>query len=280
MTLNPIKISVFSLIGIVTISCASNTQPKIDAYNYREYLNIKRKNISFYSAKHVDKSSERICFPPIEKMICHTPSTESKEIPYEKTGSLDIEQFEFKFSSKGIQDNKTVNDFIMLSAADLARQRGYPLAVKLTENNSSSCGSSYSATTTGNYSYYGGYRGETTLHENISCSTRVSAEFIFLKERDPLKNGVFYLRGEDKNNFEKLRVFAPLYYGTSQFNWGTGSGGVPNAWNEVYSTESLSAELRGKYKANNDHPYTFDDEAMEIEKGRNDPVERSKLPPQ
>lgn len=279
MKLNIIKKSTIGLIAIVTVSCTSNTPPKIDADNYREYLRIKRLNILFYSAKHVENTPE-ICFPPIEKMICHTPSTESREIPYVKTGSLDIEQFEFNFSAKGTQDNKTINDLIMLSAADLARQRGYPLAVKLTEKNSGTCGSSYSATTTGNYSYYGGYRGETTLHETISCSTRVSAEFIFLKERAPLKNGVFYLSGEDKNNFKKLRVFAPLYYGTSQFNWGKGSGVVSNAWNEVYSTEALSTELREKYKVNDIHLYTFDDEAEEIEKVRNDPVERSKLPQQ
>lgn len=173
------------------VSCASNTPPKIDADNYREYLRIKRLNISFYSAKHAENGSE-ICFPPIEKMICHTPATEeSREIPYVKTGSLDIEQFEFNFSAKGTQDNKTINDLIMLSAADLARQRGYPLAVKLTEKNSGSCGSSYSATTTGNYSYYGGYRGETTLHETISCSTSVSAEFIFLKRKSPPKKWSF-----------------------------------------------------------------------------------------
>ena len=282
-----VNLIVFSCVLLLS-ACATTYIKPIDPTNYRSKLCINRPNISFYSAEYIGPAAS-VCFPPITNFICK-PDSSGKPI-YRETGELQMEEFHITLTSPGAPDFKFMDDMVFLTAADLAKQRGYPFMTRLNSIDSTSCKSLYSTSTYGTVnSDIGIYSGKTYLNEDVICITLRGGDFIFLKNQDALANGVFYRHNTRYFKMDILQPYKKLYYGTTpnvlfddvtiiRDSYGFNTIGAARAWKIIYDTDSLARDLREKYRIIGNEPYTFKDERTEIEEAAKDPVERNKLSP-
>jgi hypothetical protein len=291
---NSVAVAKFAVLSCASFlsACATLGLTPVNPTNYRTMLSIERPDKSFYSAEYIGLLASSACFPPITNSICE-PDSRGKSI-YRETAKLEMEEFRIRLISPGTPNSKFMDDMVFLAAADLAKQRGYPLMTRLNTLESTNCGSTYSTTTYGSVnSNSGTYSGTTYLNQNVVCSNLRAGDFIFLKKRDDLANGVFYRNNSGYFKSDTLRPAGELYLYTTPNvmfkDYTNNIGGVmrigtPSAWKVTYDTTGLSNDLREKYRITANDPYTFKDEQTEnaeraAEKAK-DPVERNKRVPQ
>jgi hypothetical protein len=267
-------------------ACATSALTPVDPTNYRTKFTIERPDKSFYSAEYIGTASA--CFPPITNRICE-PDPRGKPI-YRETAKLEMEAFHIVLISSGAPSGKLMEDMVFLAAADLAKQRGYPFMTRLNTIDSTNCGSIYSTSTYGTVnSDTGTYSGKTYLNQDVICSNLRAGDFIFLKNREDLANGVFYRYNSGYFKTDTLKPAGELYIYTTPnvmfkdytiIKDGIIRIGTSSAWKVTYETAGLSNDLRAKYRITGNQPYTFKDERKENAEAAKDPVERNKLPPQ
>lgn len=280
------KFAVLSSCALLLSACVTPALTPVNPTNYRTKLKIERPDKSFYFAEYIGSASA--CFPPITNRICE-PDPRGKPI-YRETAKLEMEEFRITLISSGTPSGKFMKDMVFLAAADLAKQRGYPLMTRLNTTESTSCGSIYSTSTYGTVNPdTGTYSGNTYLNKDVVCSNLQAGHFIFLKNREDLANGVFYRYNSGYFKTDAVRPASELYlYTTPNVMFkdytfvkdGIIRIGTSSAWKVIYDTAGLSSDLRAKYRITDNQPYTFKDERKENAEKAKDPVERNKLPPQ
>jgi hypothetical protein len=287
---NPISAVKFAALSFIFLlsACATPALTSVDPTNYRTKLRIERPDKSFYSAEYIGPALA--CFPPITNRICDA-DPRGKPI-YRETAKLEMEEFHIVLISSGAPSDKLMDDMVFLAAADLAKQRGYPFITRLNNIDSTRCGSIYSTTTYGTVnSEAGTYSGNTYLNQDVACTNLRAGDFIFLKNREDLTNGVFYRYNSGYFKSDSLKPAGELYvYTTPNVRFedytiinvkdGIARVGTPSAWKVTYEANGLSNDLRSKYRITSNQPYSFKDERTENAEAAKDPVARNKLPPQ
>lgn len=274
------------LLPLVILGCATpdiRDQP-VTSENYRQKISINKVDTSFFLAKYV--GTEKNCFPPITNRDC----SERGKLPvYKPVEELSIEEFSLRFSHGDLASSKA-KEYLFLSAADIALQRGYEYFTIMREYDQSTCGTFLTASTVGSVSGRV-YTGSTTVHEGAHCSSSRTIFVLAFNDRDILSKGIF-----ERVNAWKVPVLRPvdsLYFGsmtgldkarfvsyeTDKFSNVSSSFFVTtpnNAWKSVYSAQGMSNDLRAKLDVTDRTAYSFTDEAIEqMAKQQGDLIERN-----
>lgn len=241
--------------------------------NYLSEIEIKKYDYQIYSAEYA--GTEKGCFPPVTGRDC---SNSGNLAVYSPKVELFVEAFSLTHRAQFPNPEKQ-EEFLFLTAADLALQRGFSKFTVYSIADYSGCASSPKATSTGTirtnkHTGSATYSGTTSIRRYGSCLTSKTLNVFMLNDKRALRDGVF-IRTEFGG--KNLKPFESLYYGTmdgldfdkhvhvvSQEGPGTTSlytrMTTGKAWENVYDAPGLSADLRNKYGVKKKKNIIFEDE--------------------
>jgi hypothetical protein len=266
----------FGLLTVVLGGCASTS--------YKTEVSVTKKDVTFYSAKYIGEQPN--CFPPIDRPVC-TPSSKN-DVLYEPIAKLEMEEFQITLGNVGI--GSSYKDFIYLTAADIAIQRGFKYFTVTSQSESGGCISNYTANSYGTVSN-GSYVGTTSISPNPICAAATTISIIAFNRKVDLAAGVFeeFNSGYLASILKNISPNISLYYGTSPglkptFDTTSDTSGhntyrtFENAWKNFYDANGLSKDLRTKYHISDSSPYTIIDErAINEQDNSNDLIKKNRI---
>jgi len=272
---------IFAMFTVAFLTgCATTTG------GYWRSLDAKKIEATFHTGKYVGRESG--CFPPPNGKDCRT---HNKEENFIETGTLDVEKFSIRLSTDDFFAQGAIKDMIYLAAADLTLQRGYKLFTVIKEVNSSACRSfgtesrtSGSLSTIDDQSFYS---GRTTTQTRDICYLGQSIDVLLMHDISVFSSGIFF-RTPSFFEGKKLLPLYDLYYGTvlnlkeedyaPKTRDGVSITTPKNAWKTYYTAQSLSTELRSKYKTGDIGLVPFKEEVTQRkEREAADAITRNKV---
>ena len=261
---------------LTVVGCASTS--------YRSEVSVTKKDVAFYSAKYVGTLSN--CFPPIDRPICKPSS--ANDILYKPIAKLQMEEFQIALSNASL--GSSYKDFVYLTAADIAIQRGFKFFTVTDQDENGGCISNYTANSYGTVDN-GVYTGTTSITPNPVCAAATSITIIAFNRKEELAAGVFekFNSGYIATVLKNISPNISLYYGTTPgLNPKMDSFGdasfhntyhiVINAWKNFYDAKGLSTDLRAKYHITDSSPYMISDErSINDQDNAKDLIEKNRI---